>query len=467
MRAKSNPPGWILLFSVLIGIAVRPGRGEGPLYVGGAKLPPQDASQPDTPGGPSVPGKPFVWDTSQLTYWTDRGSLGSLTKAQADSLVAAAFNPWAQVPTASLSFAKEGDLPQDIAAGNIMAALDSLGDCTKSLAFDPLVRDRTIVYDTDGSIFRALGVDPSMILGEASPRCLTSDGVSKNSYTRGFAILNGLSLFEGSTQADLQGVMTHEFGHLIGLDHSQVNIYCLISDGRRGCYADDLAGVPIMFPFDIPGRTTLAVDDEAAVSALYPVTANPPPPGKQLFSSMGRIQGYVYFSDGRTPAQGYNVIAREVADPSSPSASSRVAVSNVSGSLFTVCRGNPDLPQPNNCGGLSFLGSQDTGLIGFFDISGLPVANNQKYTLEVEAINDFGDTAFLFGSSVGPVGLLGFQFPLIAPCSPLYVNGAGTSCSDKTDFTPVAGKVLSTGTSFILTGQQMGLSRYDAWEDGP
>ena len=40
-------------------------------------------------------------------------------------------------------------------------------------------------------------------------------------------------------------IMIHEFGHLIGLDHSQINLEIL--GGSYPCNQDDVAGLPIMF----------------------------------------------------------------------------------------------------------------------------------------------------------------------------------------------------------------------------
>ena len=58
-----------------------------------------------------------------------------------------------------------------------------------------------------------------------------------------------------------------------------------------------------MFPILLDNATnTLKTDDVAAISALYPAS--------NFSSTTGRIQGHVLFSDGITPAQGYNVIAR-------------------------------------------------------------------------------------------------------------------------------------------------------------
>jgi hypothetical protein len=250
-----------------------------------------------------------------------------------------------------------------------------------------------------------------------------------------------------------KAVMIHEFGHMIGLDHSQINLNCLTSYCAPG--SDDLEGVPTMFPvlIDDVAMSTLATDDIAAISALYPESTFP--------TSTGRITGHVLFSDGQTPAQGFNVIARKTDD------ALVTAVSSVSGFLYTVDVGSPLIPSWYG----SAFGSRDPALIGYYDLPGLPPGD---YTVEVEAINNSGDHPFVDGSSVGPIGNYGFQFPLPSllptppPCTPEYLlSGATASCSSATATTVsvAPGSPVSTGTDVILIGTP---PRYDAWEDaGP
>jgi hypothetical protein len=164
------------------------------------------------------------------------------------------------------------------------------------------------------------------------------------------------------------------------------------------------------------------------------------------------------FSDGTTPAQGVNVIARQVDDPATPQDESRrIAVSSVSGFLFTACVGNP-VSTPGDCGPITIFGSRDTSLIGFYDIPGLPAGD---YTVEVEAI----DPDFIGGSRVGPIGDLGFQFPLPGPAE--FYSGpgeAGSSALDPPDsffvLTVSAGSVRDN-IDIILNDTLPG---FDAWE---
>ena len=433
-RSTLRPVGLLLI--ALAAMAAATAYATGPLYVGG-------------PG--TGEGFPFVWNINPLTYWTDQGNLGSLGNTAANDLVQQAFQAWQSVPTSTLTFSPAGALSTDIQTGAQYLSLENdLNNCFVPLPPGSLAKGRSIIYDTDGSILQDLGEDPNSILGFATALCFTTTGANNN-FNRGLALINGKSVTGPSSTTEVKAVMTHEFGHMIGLDHSQINLDCLtVGPGAPSC---DLQGLPTMFPvlIDAVEMSTLATDDIAGISALYP-TSN-------FASSTGRITGHVLFSYGQTPAQGFNVIARKTDNPLV------IAVSNVSGFLFTADAGNPVYPWPG-----SDFGSRDPALIGFYDIPGLPPGD---YTVGVEAIHNSEPIPFVLGSGLGPIGDLGFQFPLPSllptppPCTPEYlVSGATATCSSAAAAViPVAaGSAVSTGTDVILIGTP---PRYDAWEDGP
>jgi hypothetical protein len=447
-RSTLRPLGLVLI--ALAAMAAATAYATGPLYVGG-------------PG--AVPGVPYRWTINPLTYWTDLGNLGTQTNQQADTLVASSFQVWQDAPTASITFATDasngGKLGADVTAGNIMDVLNAIEGCG---ALGSVAKERSIIYDVDGSaVVAILGqANENSVLGFASAACLTSNGVD-NYFQRGYAVLNGRFLDGVDTFSnpevpadEFKAVMIHEFGHMLGLDHSQINLDCLT--GGPNCNLD---GLPTMFPIavDFAAMSTLATDDIAGLSGLYPETVNNPPTQVPYASTTGRITGRIFFSDGQTPAQGFNVIARRIDNPLV------IAVSNVSGFLFTACEGNSVTWPYSDCGSsITPFGSRDQDLMGFYYIPGLPPGD---YTVGVEAINGTGDYAFVGGSGVGPIGNVGFQFPMPGTCATEFLNDAESAtdqCTDSNTRTVAAGGVVSTDTDIILNGTP---PRYDAWEDGP
>ncbi len=433
-------------------LAIAPAFAEGPLNVGG---PPQSGSFPN--GIPnSVEGKPYRWNPANfpLTYSTDLGDLGSKMNAQADTLVDGAFDTWQNVTTASITFSAAGDLGGDVTAGNYLAVEQAILDCS-TLPGNPaggIARPRSIIYDTDGSIIDlAFGVGQSdFTLGFATGTCLTSNGVD-NSYNRGYAVMNGKN---NPSDLELRAIMIHEFGHMLGLDHSQVNVDC---NGVFGCPNGNIEaqGVPTMFPFlmDADHMSTPATDDIAGISALYPETVTDPANDKVPFATTtGRITGRIFFSDDLTQAQSFNVIARRVDNPLT------TAVSSVSGFLFTGDNGNPIVPYPGFSP--SPNGTRDQNFIGYYEIPGLPPGD---YTIEVEAI----DSSFTLTSGLGPVGGLGIVFPMpsSACIGEFFDSGEADDdiCSDNTSI-PVEVNTQTDNIDIILNGTP---PRFDAWEVGP
>ncbi len=387
MRA---PAYWrFLLVALLAGVfffglsGQRAAHAGGPLIVGGLL---------------AVEGQPFTWDTSApIAYTTDGGMLGTLSETEANDRVATMFQVWADVSTATVSFSRSGSI--------MNAGVFTDGDVDTMEEFDAVERScavdgiqSPIVFDADGSIFQDLFGDPNVI-GFAGPcrfdssgRILTAEAALNGRFLDGITDLNATPPNFELTDNEFDAAFIHEFGHFSGLDHSQINVNCL----GGGCpdFSDDAFGLPTMFPFllsgleesnGVPAQLTLAPDDVAWISRLYPDST--------FATTFGTIEGTIFFSDGQTPAQGVNVIARQINDSgTAEDESRRIAVSVVSGYLFTS---NPGQSVTGTNFGSSF-GSRDPTLIGFYRIPGLLPGN---YTIEVESIN----AGFDAGSSVGPL----------------------------------------------------------------
>jgi hypothetical protein len=435
------------------------------------------AGGPLVVGGPNfgVDGKPITWDPAKMPirYTLDTGPLsvnGTTTvinNATGKTRVQAMFQAWSSVATAAISYNNIGPI-QGVTGGDVKTAAQFStvdGQCQAGT-------QSPIIFDADGSLFTALVGDP-LIIGFAGP-CkidattgfiVTAEGVLNGRFQDGVSNpqLNNFEL----TKNQFDQAFIHEFGHFSGLDHSQINVDVFNTQPGQ-CAPDTLAGLPIMFPILFcqarldAGLPQLAPDDLAWISQLYPSAS--------FASSYGTISGTIFFTDGKTPAQDVNVIARRVDDPNTPEDESRrIAVSVVSGYRFTGNPGqsvtanylqcSPASKCPpngffdNNSGG-SITGSRDPALQGTYDI---PVPAGASYTVEVEAVNG----GFTGGSSVGPI-----DQPLPLPGGiPEFWDQQESSFDASSDFDviPVAAGQVVNGTDIILNATD---PTFDDFEDG-
>ncbi len=420
-------------------------------------------------GGPGfgIDGQPFTWNPAKMpiAYRVDPGPMsvsptGTTVVDNATGLrrVRDMFSGWQGVSTASISFTNAGALlPAGSYQGGDLTTLqqynDVIGSC-KSGAQSP------IIFDANGSILSGLGLPPEVIGFTSHCGLDTAHG-----YLMGAAILMNGKFQDGVnspnaspanyelSQDQFDQAITHEIGHLIGLDHSQINLDLLLQNVYP-CNADELAGLPLMFPTEMcqsrksAGLPVLAPDDLAWLSMLYPSAS--------FGTAYGTISGTIYFSDGISQVQGANVIARRVDDANTPQDESRrVAVSVVSGYRFT---GNPgqsvtaDMPgtHENNTKG-DPNGSRNATLIGYYEIAVPPGA----YTVEVESVHD----GFTASSSVGPLSP-----PVPLPGEPEFWN------KDESAFDfPLQRDAITVTPGAKITGIDIILNRptprFDQYED--
>ena len=305
-------------------------------------------------GGPRVlcNGVPVKFPgAGSVTLNYDLGPLGTHTKAQADVLVTNAIAIWTNVGTASVTLSRGPDMPVDVTTANLATYYPNNATNTSD-GLNP------VVYDTDGSILDAIfgaGAKNSL-LGFATTRFASCQ------FTEGTVFISG---FKAVPDTTLSVVFAHEVGHLIGLDHTQL-------DNTTGIAA--AANDPLMYPVANRGSVTLHEDDIASVSALYPDAT--------LNSVYGQLTGTFVLADGVTPVRGANLWAAET----------------TTGKVYSV---------------VSDYLKQSTG---FFKLL-LPAG---RYTLHAQAVQ----TLYVGASSVGPYSFANTD-PSFQP--PLYPNGVGAA----------------------------------------
>ncbi len=220
-------------------------------------------------------------------------------------------------------------------------------------------------------------------------------------------ILNGICAQTSTQLPDMKYRLVRVLGRVLGLDWSQMNLNVFTHSPAPT--STDYAGLTIMHATDpincvpisicYPNADQPKMDDRAALSRLYPVTAQNQAafPGKQLFfENTVRIHGSVYFADSNgqaaQPMQGVNVVARWI-DPATSQPSRTYGAASVSGFLFRGNAGNAATGFYDSSGqAWDRFGSDDAAVEGFFDLGGLEIPNgasSAQYQLSVEGIGSF------------------------------------------------------------------------------
>ncbi len=268
-------------------------------------------------GGPLVhhPASAFRWDQSKtVQIRVEAGPLSTVSGAEianADGarVVRETLQIWSDATHGALQLDMADGLDVDVNADNFMTYLEETD------AGSP------IVFDADGEITAALfgPANAAIILGFANSEDTDGDGF----LDFGRAVLNGLNanLDEDSS---FRSTVLHEFGHMLGLDHTQAggDLFDQCGPGDPSVCAE----IPVMYPLIRTGAPAFPesprADDQAWILWLYP---------SGQASNTGSIEGRVLRRSGYA-LQGANVVAV----PVSLDAGSAQAAPNLLGTVSCV-----------------------------------------------------------------------------------------------------------------------------------
>ena len=192
-----------------------------------------------------------------VPYWINEKGSPNVSNGSDFAAVQASFQTWQNIQAANIQFTYKGTTP----AGTV--GLDGMNVVTFSDTSAPL--GSSIIAATF-SFFKTQNGD--LLFDESDIA---------------FNPTLDFSTTGESNKFDIQSVLTHEIGHLLGLDHS-----ALVSS--------------VMVPFGVPAQLdqrTLAYDDIAGVMEIYPNPSAMPP--------TGQIRGTI--QSGTNPLFGAHVVA--------------------------------------------------------------------------------------------------------------------------------------------------------------
>ncbi|HLB89706.1 MAG TPA: IPT/TIG domain-containing protein [Terriglobales bacterium] len=384
-------------------------------------------------------GVPLTWAQGAINYYTDQGDLSPILPGPtADAFVASAFSQWTSIPTAAVSATQAGHLAEDVSGANVIVNSDGTITVPSDILPGAVSTPVGIVYDLDGSVTDALlgqgAGSASSCFTNAAFGGIDNFGTNAN-FLHALVILNGNCAQTSAQLPDVQYRLVRVLGRVLGLDWSQANVNVFTRNPAPT--SADYAGFTIMHATDpincvpislcYPNADVPKMDDQAALSRLYPVTTQNQAnfSGKQLFyETTIRIQGSVCFVDANgqpaQPMQGVNVVARWI-DPATGQPSRQYVAASVSGFLFAGNAGNPATGFNDSTGQpFNRFGSDDPSVEGSFDLAGLQIPNSAssaQYQLSVEAIDA------LWSQPVGPYGPFqvqpsGTAQPIIVTASP-------------------------------------------------
>jgi len=182
------------------------------------------------------------WAHLPIRYFVSNHDVVGVSAPQLRVAVGAAFSAWARVPSASLS-------------SEFVGFTDA----------EPFQDDNVTVigFQAHPELDRVLG-STTFTVDTGTGELLESD-IFLNSTMQWSVAPNG-----ETARHDVQSILVHEIGHLLGLGHSALGETALDAAGKRSVLGKRAVMFPIAYP---PGNTedrTLEADDVAAIGDVYP-----------------------------------------------------------------------------------------------------------------------------------------------------------------------------------------------------
>lgn len=185
------------------------------------------------------------WATMPIRYFVTNRGTTTVTASQLQQTAAQSFGAWSDVPTA-------------VTAGSFAGFTNN----------EPVREDgvTTIGFQAHPELERTLGVTTFTL--DRTTGALVEADIFLNSLFD-WSVASG-----GETNRyDVQSVLTHEIGHLLGLGHSLLGETEIRPQGGRRV----IAKASVMFPIAYANGTTLdrtlQDDDKAAISVTYPTAS--------------------------------------------------------------------------------------------------------------------------------------------------------------------------------------------------
>lgn len=200
------------------------------------------------------------WTSMPIRYFITNRPGNGVTAPQLQAAAAASFGSWSAVPTTSMSASFSG-----------------------FTGAEPVRDDGATVigFQQHDELERTLGVT-SFTLDRTTGALVEADIFLNSTFAWSVAPAGESNKF------DVQSILTHEIGHLIGLGHSLLGETVLRPEGGRRVTSKRSVMFPIAYAVGTTLDRTLQDDDIAGVSSTYPT-------GKFL-NSTGSIAGKVTLS---------------------------------------------------------------------------------------------------------------------------------------------------------------------------